>query len=174
MSRKIIYIGLGVGLVCTILLRAALVPGARTDNPAVELAENTSTAWQMQPVADTAAPAPATQPAPVAQKSVPAKPAPEAIASDKAILAAGDGKETLPAVGEDGKEVLPADGKESLPPVGELIGQRTGQQVDPNAYGPPVEFLNRPSSGGSSSNPLLNPPNPVNVGGPVVSADTRD
>jgi len=74
----------------------------------------------------------------------------------------GDGKETLAST--DGKETL---GKETLPPVGELVGQRL-DSVNPGQAGPPVEYLNK-----NPANPLLTPPNPVNVSGPVVSAETR-
>ena len=78
---------------------------------------------------------------------------------------APDGKEVLPE--SDGKTVLPADGKETLPPVAELVGQRT-DSVDPGHLGPPIEFLNK-----TPSSPLLSPPSPGNVSGPVVSTDTK-
>jgi hypothetical protein len=69
----------------------------------------------------------------------------------------------------DGKEVLPLDGKETLPSIGMFIPSRPFA-VDPASGGPGTEFLNKNKS---SSNQLLDPPNPENVDGPVVSPETR-
>jgi hypothetical protein len=93
------------------------------------------------------------------------QPAPSAlppIAGKLTPASAGNDGKTVQA--PDGKTVLPFDGKETLPPVGQLAGQNI-YAVNPAISGAPVEFLNK--------NPLLNPPNPVNVSGPVVSAETK-
>ena len=80
---------------------------------------------------------------------------------------APDGKEVI---GPDGKEVLPPDGKETLGPVGEYIPSTRPAAVNPVNGAPTIEFLNNTPN---SNNPLLTPPNPQNVGGPVVSPETR-
>jgi hypothetical protein len=85
----------------------------------------------------------------------------------KEVLAS-DGRDGKTVLESDGKTVLPTEGKETLSPVGELTGQR-GEAVAPATGGPPTEFLNKTAAG----NPLLTPPNPVNVSGPVVSAETK-
>jgi hypothetical protein len=71
--------------------------------------------------------------------------------------------------GGDGKEVQPLDGKETLPPVGMFIPSRPFA-VNPANGDPATEFLNKNKS---SSNQLLDPPNPENVDGPVVSPETK-
>lgn len=161
MSRNKIYVALALGLISAFILRAALVSSARTKGgenppPVAEMAVNAS--GQIQPVKDEAAPAPGAPAvaAPVAPAAGPgAQTANQAEESDGKSVLAADGKETL--------------GKETLPPVGEMVGARTNS-VNAGQFGPPTEFLNRTSP---QSNPLLNPPNPVNIGGPVVSAETR-
>jgi hypothetical protein len=86
----------------------------------------------------------------------------------------------LPPIGEsgstsytvaeaDGKEVIPTDGKEILAPVGSYLPNRL-DAVDPSNGSAPTEFLNKTNS--NSKNQLLTPPNPQNVAGPVVSAET--
>ena len=77
--------------------------------------------------------------------------------SDGKTVMAGDGKEVLPGDGKDTKEVLP--------PVGESIGSRS-QVIDAANPGAPPEYL--PSN---TPKPLLTPPNPTNVSGPVVSPE---
>ncbi|HEX4084197.1 MAG TPA: hypothetical protein VHY22_04745 [Chthoniobacteraceae bacterium] len=84
-----------------------------------------------------------------------------------ATAAPPDGKETLPP---DGKETLAPDGKETLgketlPPVGEFVGERP-ESVDPGPNTAPAEYYKK-------ANPLLTPPSLQNVGGPVVSPETR-
>ena len=102
------------------------------------------------------------QPVTVASNNPPTAPetttAPQAPANDGKTEIPTDGKTVIPT---DGKEVLPS-GKEALPPVGQFINSQP-QNVDPSQIGPPTEYRNPP---------ILNAPNPTNVSGPVVSAET--
>jgi hypothetical protein len=102
-----------------------------------------------------------------AASATPAVPAAQPVKSPPAIAE----NDMVTGAGGDGKEVLPTDGKESLPPVGMYIPGRLSA-VNPGNGDPSTEFLNKNKSS-SSSNQLLDPPNPQNVDGPVVSPETR-
>ena len=148
--KKIVGI-LSLVVIATVVGRSLLVSPARTsavqDQPALIQQPTARVATEVQVVkAATCAATPA--------------PALAAVGSQEP-----DGKQVLAV--SDGKTVLPTDGKETLPPVGELVGQRTNS-VDPGHTGPPTEYLNK-----ETSNPLLTPPNPVNISGPVVSPETK-
>jgi hypothetical protein len=157
-SHKIV-IGVGLGLLCGVILKSGLI-------------HNDNVAWHL---AD-----PSTAPATVAQTStIPAQNTVQPVSAP--IVAQGpklasiseppqsgpDGKEVIPP---DGKEVIPPDGKETLPPVGELLPSGRPAEVNQSNGAPPVEFLNKNNN---HTDPLLDPPNPQNVGGPVVSPETR-
>jgi len=145
-TQKLIF-GLGLGLVCGLLLRAAFL------KPATAAQSDSLLPAQDAPKAAPQTAAASARPAPKPAVATPAPSAPSAEA---------DGKTVLPS---DGKTVLPTDGKESLPPVGERVGQRT-DMIDPSHNGAPAEYY-------KGSNPLLTPPSPQNIQGPVVSSETR-
>jgi len=151
MWKKIIGV-LSLTLITIILSRSLLTSPARTIGDLPQLRSFLVQQPALRASAELNDPTPAT---------CAATPVPPAIGSQET-----DGKELIPP---DGKTVLPPDGKEALPPVGELVGQRS-QSVDPGHAGPPTEFLNKQAA---SPSPLLTPPNPFNVSGPVVSAETR-
>jgi len=149
-SLKLIA-GAALGVVCGLILRSAFSKSAPASNSADPPAPAVQTdAQAIQPVASgTDAPPP--PPGVVASDS----------GGDGKTVLPGDGKTVLP---EEGKTVLPTEGKETLPPVAELFNSQP-QMVDQNPVGPPTEYLR--------NNPLLTPPSPVNVSGPVVSPETR-
>ena len=157
--KKIVGV-LSLVVIATIMSRSLLTSPARTagDQPPA-LAQQPIP----QPVVAQVNPPSSPVPKPPVAAAKPALPAIGAGPDGKEVLAESDGKTVLPG---DGKETI---GKETLPPVGELVGQRT-DSVNPGHSGPPIEYLNNTPP---SSNPLLTPPNPVNVSGPVVSAETR-
>lgn len=149
-----------LALACGIAYRSAFWKSdkgtAIASQPSSILAQNSVKPTQASNQTVASATPPALAP-PVAQ---PVK-SPPAIAENDAVT----------GVGGDGKEVLPTDGKESLPPVGMFIPGRINS-VDPANGGPANEFLNK-SKSSSQTNQLLDPPNPENVNGPVVSPETR-
>jgi hypothetical protein len=74
------------------------------------------------------------------------------------------------ATGPDGRDVVTPDRRAVLPAVGQLISSHPFG-VDPGHGEPALEFQNKPAP--KTSNQLLDPPNPQNVAGPVVSQETR-
>lgn len=166
-NKQKIVIGLFLALLCGVVLRSAFSKSTTKADASPAYAQND---WK-----------PATPSGEQLLAAVNSRALPEGEGPDgKQVLAQGDGKTTLPqsdgksvlpAVGEnDGKTVLPPSGKEVLPPVAELIGQKP-PEVDPAAPVAPPEYYE--SNLNKGSNPLLNPPNPVNVSGPVVSNEAR-
>jgi hypothetical protein len=143
----------GLTLACAIAFRSAFWISGKTapvtaEQPAPMLDQN-----NIKPVEAANQTTTAASPTPVAQ---PMKSPP--------VIAENDA-----GTGGDGKEVLPVDGKETLPPVGMLLPSRPFA-VSTASGDPGIEFLNKNKS---SSNQLLDPPNPQNVDGPVVSPETR-
>lgn len=159
MKGKIIYLGLAVGLGLAVLLRFALASHFFNSGAAQPSLAVSTLQAPLKPVSDEDVTRVAATAPPVAAAS----PALAAVAEGQTAAAGGgsDGKTVIPP---DGKTVLPMDGKTALPPVGELVGQRP-DSVIPGEAGPPVEYLNK------NSNPLLTPPNPANVSGPLVSGE---
>jgi hypothetical protein len=144
----------GFAVVCGVLLKSSL---SSSDKPAQVAVEPDGTSLTAQNNAKTAQtsvqPVVGTAPAPVPAGVLPP---------------IGETGSTSYTVAEaDGKEVLPMDGKEVLPAVGEHLPGRP-DAVDPANGGAPNEFLNKTNS----NNQLLTQPNPQNVAGPVVSAET--
>jgi hypothetical protein len=159
-TQKIIA-GLSLGLICGVFLMSAVSKSDRSSTaltqPVPTLTEST---WKppettVQSVAPT----------------VVATPTPPFIAENG--NSGPDGKEVLAT---DGKEVLPMDGKETLAPVGQMLPGLRPEAIDPSTGAPPTEFLNptKPTTTKPASDDLLlAPANPENVGGPVVSPETR-
>jgi len=146
----------GLALACGIAFRSAFWKSDKSVAPEAGgpvLAQNNSKPTE---AANQTVASPSPLAAPVAQ---PVK-SPPAIAENDA------------GTGGDGKEVLPPDGKEALPAVGMFIPSSHSFAVNPSNGDPDTEFLNKKKSS-SSSNQLLDPPNPQNVDGPVVSPETR-
>jgi len=151
-STQKILIGVGVCLAGGVVLKSAISPSNKTN-------------WHLvDPASQTTA-----QPAPVIGAQ-----GPKLASIAEPPQSGPDGKETI---APDGKEVIPPDGKETigketLPPVGQLLPSGLPQSVDPAAGGPPTEYVNK-NTNSNNNNPLLTEPNPQNVSGPVVSAETR-
>jgi len=161
-NRQKLIIALGLAVLCGLILRSAFskspkalsyVPPADApvyaENDVKASGGDSSQLIAASTTTVTQAPAPVIKPA----------------AGDGKADPSSDGKTVLPPVGEDGKTVIPTDGKESLPPVGQFINSQP-QNVDPSQVGPPTEYRNT-----NSRNPLLSPPNPNNVAGPIVSQE---
>lgn len=158
-SSQKIFTGIGLCLVCGVVLKSALTSSDKT-------------AWHLVDphlIDSSAAPTTVAHNPDQSQSNVQTAPLIGAQGPKLASIAeppqsGPDGKEVI---APDGKEVIPPDGKETLPAVGQLLPSGKPASVNPNNGGPPVEFLNK------NKNPLLTPPNPQNVAGPVVSAETR-
>jgi hypothetical protein len=161
-SQKI-YFGIGLCLVCGVALKSAETPASKTNWHLIDPAAAPTTVAQTTtvPAQPAASPAVGSQGPKLASIAEPPRSAPDG----KETI--GDGKEVIPP---DGKEVIPTDGKETLPAVGQLLPSGRPSAVDPANAGPPTEYLNRNVE---NNNPLLTSPNPQNVAGPVVSAETR-
>jgi len=162
-STQKIFTGIGLCLVCGVVLKSAISTTSKTNWHLVDPAAAPTTVSQTIPPA----PQTAVQPAPLIGAQ-----GPKLASIAEPPQSGPDGKET---VGSDGKEVIPPDGKETvgketLPPVGQLMPSGLPQSVDPANGGPATEYINKNDN---NNNPLLTPPNPQNVAGPVVSAETR-
>jgi hypothetical protein len=153
-----LIIGITLGLVCGVVLKSALPNGGKS-TPSVDLTQAPTLAQNnFKPAEATAALPPiGASPTPAADSTTPT-----GTGGDGKEVIASDGKEVIPT---DGKEVIPTDGKEVLPPVGQLLPNPDA--VDPGQGGPAIEYTNK------TTNQLLEPPTPQNVGGPVVSPETR-
>ena len=161
-STQKILIGVGVCLAGGVVLKSAISPSNKTNWHLVDPAAAPTTVSQTNPASQTTA-----QPAPVIGAQ-----GPKLASIAEPPQSGPDGKETI---APDGKEVIPPDGKETigketLPPVGQLLPSGLPQSVDPANGGPATEYINKNDN---NNNPLLTPPNPQNVAGPVVSAETR-
>jgi hypothetical protein len=160
-KKRMLIVVVGLGIVCGFVLRSAFSKSTKGDAPGTgDVAQNNAA-----PQAQAPAPAPAQSQAPTSAPVATPAPAPIAEYEDKTANSS-DGKETLAPDGKEtvGKETV---GKEALPPVGESIGVRP-EALSLLNPGAPTEYLGTPKN-----NPLLAPPNPVNVSGPVVSAETK-
>jgi hypothetical protein len=166
-STQKIFTGIGLCLVCGVALKSAMSTSPKTNWHLVDPAAAPTTVSQAAQT--TVQPAPALLIGAQGPKLASIAEPPQSGPDGKETIAP-DGKETI---GTDGKEVIPPDGKETigketLPPVGQLMPNGLPQSVDPANAGPPAEFINT-----NNNNPLLTEPNPQNVAGPVVSAETR-
>jgi len=146
-KKQKLIVGIGLAVICGVVLRTAFSKSAKPDG----IADSPLTAGVAQNNA----------PEEQQQAQTPAEPATADTAADS------DGKTVIP----DGKETVGKEtiGKEALPPVGESIGVRA-EMVSLLSPSAPPEYLGKPNA---NNNALLTPPNPVNVSGPVVSAETR-
>jgi hypothetical protein len=161
-SSQKIFTGIGLCLVCGVVLKSGMTHPDKTAWHLVDPAAAPTT------VAQTTTPQTTVQPAPA---PVIGSQGPKLASIAEPPQSGPDGKETI---APDGKEVIPPDGKETvgketLPPVGQLLPSSQPYAVDPSNGGPPTEYLNK----NSNNNPLLTEPNPQNVAGPVVSPETR-
>jgi len=150
-----IAICVGLAVTCGFAFRAAFL---KLENPATAPQAGATLVAQnnLKPTEAANQTVSAASPTPAAPAAQPAKSPPQIAEND---------------AGTDGKEVIPTDGKETLPPVGMFLPTHTAG-VNPGNGDPSTEFLNKTKSS-SSSNQLLDPPNPQNVDGPVVSPETR-